>query len=242
MNERAVIGGNHPPEPIDPMEAIQAQYDDTFAEVANWLDGSPVENEAQMKAVDALIANVKDAEKAAKEAKEAEYRPHKAAGDAVIARWKLFLDDLERQRKGLAAAVDGFKRKLAAEKAEAERKARAEAEAKMRAAREAEERANAADLEAQRAAAKVTFGVPILCAENDAFRAGWQATFAAFDYEAVRKHVAALDVPVTRLMTLKQMTAFMEAFSRFWRGHGFYLTDPEALKYEVEFGPLEGAA
>ena len=153
MNERAVIGGNHPPEPIDPMEGIQAQYDDTFAEVANWLDGSPVESEAQMKAVDALIANVKDAEKAAKEAKEAEYRPHKAAGDAVIARWKLFLDDLERQRKGLAAAVDAFKRKLASEKAEAERRARAEAEAKMRAAREAEERANAADLEAQRAAA-----------------------------------------------------------------------------------------
>ena len=153
MNERAVIGGNHPPEPIDPMEAIQAQYDDTFSEVANWLDGSPVENEAQMKAVDALSANIKDAEKAAKEAKESEYRPHKAAGDAVIARWKPFLDDLERQRKGLAAAVDAFKRKLASEKAEAERRARAEAEAKMRAAREAEERANAADLEAQRAAA-----------------------------------------------------------------------------------------
>ena len=153
MNERAVIGGNHPPEPIDPMEAIQAQYDDTFAEVANWLDGSPVENEAQMKAVDALLASVKDAEKDAKAAKEDEYRPHKAAGDAVIARWKPFLDDLDRQKKGLAAAFDAFKRKLAAEKAEAERKARAEAESKMRAAREAEERANASDLEAQRAAA-----------------------------------------------------------------------------------------
>ena len=153
MNERAVIGGNRPPEPIDPMEAIQAHYDDTFSEVANWLDGSPVETEAQMKAVDALIASVKEAEKAAKDAKEAEYRPHKAAGDAVIARWKVFLDDLDRQRKGLAAAVDAFKRNLAAEKAEADRKARAEAEAKMRAAREAEERANASDLEAQRAAA-----------------------------------------------------------------------------------------
>ena len=153
MNERAVIGNNNPPEAIDPMEAIQAQYDDTFSEVANWLDGSPVENETQMKAVDALIGNVKQAEKAAKDAKEDEYRPHKAAGDAVIARWKPFLDDLDRQKKGLNAAVDSFKRKLAAEKAEAERKARAEAEAKMRAAREAEERANAADLEAQRAAA-----------------------------------------------------------------------------------------
>lgn len=150
MDPRLLIGGNNPP---DPMEDIQARYDDTFAEVANWLDGLPVEDEAQMKAVDALLAAVKDAEKDAKAAKEDEYRPHKDAGDAVIARWEPFLDDLDRQKKGLTAAVDGFKRKLAAEKAEAERKARAEAWEATRAAREAAEAANAADLEAQRAAA-----------------------------------------------------------------------------------------
>lgn len=158
MNERAVIGGNNPPEPIDPMDAIQSQFDDTFAEVANWLDGSPVETEAQMQAVDALIVSVKEAEKAAKEAKEAkeaEYRPHKAAGDAVIARWKVFLDDLDRQRKGLLSAVEAFKQKRRAEQEAAARAARAEAEAKMRAAEEAARAANAADLEAQREAARI---------------------------------------------------------------------------------------
>lgn len=149
MNVIAPIGHNNPP---DPMEVIQAEYDDVFAETPNWLDGTPVENAAQMKCVDALLARIKDAERDAKDRKEEEYRPHKAAGDAVIARWKPLLDDLERQRKGLIACVDGYKRKEAAAKEEARRKAEAEAWEKTRAAREAAERANASDLEAQRAA------------------------------------------------------------------------------------------
>lgn len=92
-----------------------------------------------------------------------------------------------------------------------------------------------------RADCKVTFGVPILCAENDAFRQSWSETFAALSYEGVRKAVKNLDVPVTRLMTLKQMTAFMDAMQAHWGEMGLYLTDPEALKFEVEFGPLAGA-
>ena len=93
-----------------------------------------------------------------------------------------------------------------------------------------------------RADCKVTFGVPILCAENDAFRQSWAETFAPLSYEEVRKAVKNLDVPVTRLMTLKQMTAFMDAMQAHWGGMGLYLTDPEALKFEVEFGPMAGAA
>ena len=93
-----------------------------------------------------------------------------------------------------------------------------------------------------RADCKVTFGVPILCAENDAFRQSWTETFAPLSYEGVRKAVKNLDVPVTRLMTLKQMTAFMDAMQAHWGGMGVYLTDPEALKFEVEFGPMAGAA
>lgn len=93
-----------------------------------------------------------------------------------------------------------------------------------------------------RADCKVTFGVPILCAENDAFRQSWAETFAPLSYEGVRKAVKNLDVPVTRLMTLKQMTAFMDAMQAHWGGMGLYLTDPGALKFEVEFGPMAGAA
>lgn len=170
MNAPAVIGHNNPP---DPIEVIQSAYDAVFSEVANWLDGSPVENEGQMREVDKLLASVKEAEKEAVAGKEDEYRPHKAACDAVVARWKPFLDDLSLQKKGLAAAVEGFKRKLAEAK-EAERRAKeAAASEAMRKAEEAARAANLADLEAQREAS----------AAIDAARAAQQA---AKDVETVK--------------------------------------------------------
>ncbi len=152
MNVAATIGHNQGPE-LDPMLAIQAAYDEVFAEVANWLDGGKVETEAQMKAVDSLMVSIKDCEKEAAAAKEDEYRPHKAACDAVVTRWKPFLADLERQRKGLAAAVDTFKRALAAEKEAARKEAERLAWEATRAAQEAARKAADTDLEAQREAA-----------------------------------------------------------------------------------------
>lgn len=150
MNPRAVMGGNNPPDPLD---AALAPFGDQISESENWLDGKPVENEGQMKAVDALLKQIKEAEKAVTAAREAEAKPLHEAWKAAIARYKPTQDDLERIRKGLIALVDGFKRKLAAEKAEAERLARAEAERKMREAQAAAAAANAADIEAQREAA-----------------------------------------------------------------------------------------
>lgn len=150
MNQIAPIGHNNPPDPID---EINATYESVRMEAENWLDGSLVENEAQMNAVNGLLAGVKEWLKALKDGQSAESKPHYDAHKAAIARWKPTIEDADRHVKGLVSAVDGYKRKLAAEKAEAERKARAEAERKMREAREATERAAAADLEAQRAAA-----------------------------------------------------------------------------------------
>jgi len=86
-----------------------------------------------------------------------------------------------------------------------------------------------------RADCKVTFGVPILRAENEAFRQSWDATIGVLDHESQRTAVKNLDVPVTRLMTAKQMTAFMDEMQRHWSGMGFRLTDPDAQKYEEEF-------
>ena len=151
MNPRAVMGANNPP---DAIETIQSAYDEVFAEVNNWLDGTEVQTETQMDAVNELLASVKACEKEADAAKEAEYRPHKAAGDAVVARWKPFLADLALQRAGLIKAVDAFKRKLAAEKEAARKKAEAEAWEKTRAAQEAARLADASNIDAQRAAAQ----------------------------------------------------------------------------------------
>jgi hypothetical protein len=150
MNAPAKIGHNLPPDPLD--EAL-APYGDYLAEAEGWLDGTPVETEAQMRAVDALLKQIKAADKAVTEAKDAEAAPLHSAWKAALARYKPTLDDLDRIKKGLVAAVDGFKRKLAAQKAEAERLAREQAAAAARAAAEAHRAALDSDLEAQRAAA-----------------------------------------------------------------------------------------
>ena len=153
MDTLATIGHNNPPDPID--EAV-APFADYIAEAENWLDGTKVETEDQMKAVDAIAKEIRSARSALEKARKAATEPLHAAWKAEVARWKPTEDDLDRIQKGLAAAVDLFKRALAAQKAEAERKAREEAEAKARAAHEAATLAHDTDLEAQRAAAQAT--------------------------------------------------------------------------------------
>ena len=151
MNPRAVLGGNNPPDPID---AICAQFEADRDEAANWLDGSKVENEDQMKAVDALRKSAREWRLALEAGQKSASAPLHDAWKAELARWKPTLDDAKRHEDGLKALLDGFKQKLAAEKAQAERVARHEAAQKMREAEEAARRANAANLEEQRAAAE----------------------------------------------------------------------------------------
>lgn len=86
-----------------------------------------------------------------------------------------------------------------------------------------------------RAACKLQFGVPILRAENEAFRVQYDRTMKHLPYDQKLDAVRVFDLPVTRLMTVKQMTAFMDAMQRHWLAQGIRLTDPEALRYEEEF-------
>ena len=86
-----------------------------------------------------------------------------------------------------------------------------------------------------RAECKLHFGVPILRAENEAFRLSYDRVIKALPYEEKLAAIKAFDLPVTRLMNVKQMTAFMDEMQRHWSGQGVRLTDPESLKYEQEF-------
>ena len=86
-----------------------------------------------------------------------------------------------------------------------------------------------------RAMCKLQFGVPILRAENEAFRVSYDRTMKHLPYDEKMAAIKAFDLPVTRLMTVKQMTAFMDAMCQHWTEQGVRLTDPEALKYEQEF-------
>lgn len=94
-----------------------------------------------------------------------------------------------------------------------------------------------------RADCKLRHGVPILRAENEAFRVSYDRTMKHLTHEEKLAAIKAFDLPVTRLMLAKQMSAFMDAVHLdFASGQGLRLTDPEALKYEAEFGPAEVTA
>ena len=85
-----------------------------------------------------------------------------------------------------------------------------------------------------RAECKLRFGVPILISENESFRTSYERVFGPLSYENSLHAIKAFDLPVTRLMTVKQMSQFMDEVQREWLPR-VKLTDPEAMKYEQEF-------
>ena len=86
-----------------------------------------------------------------------------------------------------------------------------------------------------RALCKLQFGVPILRRDGDAFRVSYDRTLGGMTWEAQLEAIRAFDLPCTRLMTVRQMTEYMDEMQRHWSKQGVRLTDPEALKYEMEF-------
>jgi hypothetical protein len=86
-----------------------------------------------------------------------------------------------------------------------------------------------------RAYNKLHFGVPILRAENEAFRLSYDPVMKHLPYEVKLEAMKALQLPVTSLMTVKQMTAYMDAVSQHWTPQGVRLTHPKDLIYQEEF-------
>ena len=149
-NARAVIGNNAPPSPI---ETCIAEYDDIISEAANWCDGEPVTTEAQMNAIDKVLKAFKTYRSALDKAAKEQTAPLHTVWKDEIAAVKVYTDDADRLQAALVACVGPFKTKLAADKAEADRKAQAAAWEATRAARDAAAKANAGDIEQARAAA-----------------------------------------------------------------------------------------
>lgn len=150
MKDEISKGHNNPPDPID--EAM-APYGEAVTEAESWLDGEVVENEGQMKAVDALTKTIKSALKDVNAAEKSAAAPLHDAWKGEKARWKPTIDDLARIRDGLIAAVGPYKTKLADEKRQAERAAWEAADKARRDAEALAAKAGTADIEAQREAA-----------------------------------------------------------------------------------------
>ncbi len=86
-----------------------------------------------------------------------------------------------------------------------------------------------------RAYCKLTIGVPILRAENDDFRERYDIIIRPLPYEQkLYLMMEPLDFPITRLMTTKQATAYLDGVHRHWSSKGIALTDPGDLLANVE--------
>lgn len=140
---------NNPPDPID---AALEPYADAISEAQNWLDGEPVETEDQMKAVDALLKQIRSAGTDLAKAEKSETAPLHDAWKAEKARWKPEIEDITRIKLGLTALVSDFKKRLAAEKEAEKQRAYEEARRKEREAAEKAANAVQGDLESQREA------------------------------------------------------------------------------------------
>jgi len=88
------------------------------------------------------------------------------------------------------------------------------------------------DAEDVRAHAKLHYGVPILRAENDAYREKYDRLIKPLSYE---KKLAMMkepfSYPVTSVMTVRQETAFLDAFAAHYVAQGVRLTIPEDGRY-----------
>lgn len=75
---------------------------------------------------------------------------------------------------------------------------------------------------------KLTIGVPIMRAESELFREKYDAFIKPMPYETkLAMMMEPLDLPVTRIMTTKQKTKYLDGIQRHFAEQGIRLTDPE---------------
>lgn len=85
--------------------------------------------------------------------------------------------------------------------------------------------------EETRGECKLTFGVPILRAENDAFRARYDEVIKPLPYEMkLALMMEPISLPITSIMTTRQKTAYLDAIHRKYSAMGVVLTNPEDMK------------
>lgn len=91
--------------------------------------------------------------------------------------------------------------------------------------------------EEARGECKLTIGVPILRAEDEEFRREYDRLIRPLPYEdKLRCMMEPIDLPVTRRMTTKQKTAYLEGIYRQYAEQGVVLTIPP----DKRFGPPVG--
>ena len=149
---------------MTPFDEIVFEIDELYTEAANWADGTPIENQEQCDALDALDKALLAADKKREALRKAEVKPLDDAKKAIQALHKPVEAKVVRAREVLNKPRSEWKAKIEAEKrARAEQAAR-EAEEERRKALEAMQ-SSAGDLEARERAEEQL----ALAKEADAF-------------------------------------------------------------------------
>jgi hypothetical protein len=82
--------------------------------------------------------------------------------------------------------------------------------------------------EEYRAYCKLHFGIPILRAESDEFKEKYDRLIRPLDYEVKLEYMKVpFDFPVTRIMTTKQTTTYLDNIYNFYSSNGLMLTVPD---------------
>lgn len=82
---------------------------------------------------------------------------------------------------------------------------------------------------------KLHFGIPILRNEDEEFCREYDALVRPLPYEhKIKLMMVPFDFGVTRLMTVKQQTRYLDAVQRHFSEQGVVLTDPEGLLHEEQ--------
>lgn len=78
---------------------------------------------------------------------------------------------------------------------------------------------------------KLTMGVPIMRAENEAFREKYDAHVKPLPYEQkLALMMEPLDLPVTRIMSTDQKRRYLDAVHQHFAEQGLVLTDPRPFE------------
>lgn len=146
-NPRVRLGDNNPP--LDPFEAFKAHLDDLRTEAGNWLDGQPIETQAQADEVSRLLDEHRKVGKDMDAARTVEKKPHLDASKAVDGKWKPLIDGADLVAATCKRLLGPWLQRLEDERRAAAEAARKEAEEKARIAAEAARAASGTNLEAQ---------------------------------------------------------------------------------------------
>lgn len=150
--------------------------------------------------------------------------------------------ETEHERQMLIRLIEGYKVPFIAEITPGKRRSVEQNRLQRKWMQEIAEQLGDRTPEDVRAYCKLTIGVPLLREENETFRDKYDAAVRPLVYEQKLALMSEpLDMPVTRLMTTKQGTTYLDRIFQHFSEQGVVLTIPPDKRYgpSIDHNPRE---